>query len=864
MSRILLLMGVVVVSACQKGVATVSRTVVYDTGMAGDELDADATSPLDEEGESPIDTGTSPQDSGSDDTASGSDDTASVDTASGSDDTASADTASGSDDTATVDTAVEDEGELDTGMIDTGGPVVEPEDSGVSDPTDSADSGGDVDGTDLGSDDDADAGLDDGTDVDSDDGTDVDSDDDPGADSDGDGGVVVDDGPGIGDIFVTEIMANPDSVSDLDGEWFELYNPGATPFSLRGCRFSSDDGDEFTVDEDVTIPPWGRLVFGVNADETENGGAAVDYAYNRLGFDLDNGADRIRIENAAGIVVSSVAYTDEWEQEAGYSMQLDSSVHYIGAASEGSNWCVSGNPMSGGDFGTPHTPNELCGVVDHDGDGFIPATGDCDDDDAAVGPGQPERWDGVDNNCDGLVDNFSESTATTHIEGRDSDFLGWYSALSTGDITGDGRTDLLAGGSWVLTGGDGGIWMLDGQYASDWSGSIADWSTAVIEGSDDSSYFATMSPRMGDQNSDGADDVLVLGTDGFYPSALYGVYAGSLFYGGSDLTGSWVESEADVLFEASVATYWYVTALADVDFDADGHDDIFLGNYFASALSRGDVFFFSGDDLVSDSIVDVVDDAGWHVQGNAAGDFLGYSLAAADMNDDGHVDLISGAAAESYDGVERAGCVYMMPGGPIDSGSGATVAVSSAASFKVCGNEPHARLGRHAAAQLFDVNGDDTQDLVLSASGADSGGSEGNGKAFIFFNDGELSGTTTVADADVTLSGGASDYFGYAMHHGDFDGDGENELAVGAPDTDSYDDALEGPGEVFLYRTSTLAMGGSIAPSSADLRLTGAGFSGFGSAINSADFDGNGIDELIVASHRWNVEMGRVSLFSLN
>jgi hypothetical protein len=491
-------------------------------------------------------------------------------------------------------------------------------------------------------------------------------------------------------------------------------------------------------------------------------------------------------------------------------------------------------------------------------------TGDCDDDDAAVSPGQPERWDGVDNNCDGLVDNFSESTATAHLEGRDSDFLGWYASLSTGDITGDGQADLLAGGSWVLTGGDGGIWMLDGQHASDWSGHIADWSTAVIEGSSDSSYFGTMSPRMGDQDADGIDDVLVMGTDGFYPSALYGVYAGSLFYGGEELEGSWQESDADVLFEASVATYWYVTALADVDFDADGHDDVFFGNYFASGLSRGDVFFFSGDDLGSGAILDVVDDADWHVQGNTAGDFLGYSLAAADMDDDGHMDLVSGAAAESYDGVERAGCVYLMPGGAIDTGVGSTVAASAAASFKVCGIEPHARLGRHAAAQLFDVDGDDAQDIVVSAPGADSGGSEGNGKAFVFFNDGGFSGTTTVADADVILNGGESDYFGYALHHGDFDGDGEKELAVGAPDSDSYDDPLEDAGEVFLYRSSTLAMGGSIASSSADLRITGSGFSGFGSAINSADFDENGVHELMVSAHRWNLEMGRISLFSLN
>ena len=46
--------------------------------------------------------------------------------------------------------------------------------------------------------------------------------------------------------------------------------------------------------------------------------------------------------------------------------------------------------------------------------------------------------------------------------------------------------------------------------------------------------------------------------------------------------------------------------------------------------------------------------------------------------------------------------------------------------------------------------------------------------------------------------------------------------------------------------------------------VAGSGLSGFGTTIRSADLDDNGVEELMVASHRWNDGMGRVSIFALD
>ena len=58
--------------------------------------------------------------------------------------------------------------------------------------------------------------------------------------------------------------------------------------------------------------------------------------------------------------------------------------------------------------------------VDADGDG-VPASEDCDDNDASVSPSAQELCDGLDNNCDGLTDGADALDAETYYQDRDGD-----------------------------------------------------------------------------------------------------------------------------------------------------------------------------------------------------------------------------------------------------------------------------------------------------------------------------------------------------------------------------------------------------------------------------------------------------------
>ena len=66
--------------------------------------------------------------------------------------------------------------------------------------------------------------------------------------------------------------------------------------------------------------------------------------------------------------------------------------------------------------------DELTYHTDADGDGFTDT--DCDDSDASVYPGATETCDGVDNNCNGTIDEASAVDALTWYEDADGDGYG--------------------------------------------------------------------------------------------------------------------------------------------------------------------------------------------------------------------------------------------------------------------------------------------------------------------------------------------------------------------------------------------------------------------------------------------------------
>jgi hypothetical protein len=208
---------------------------------------------------------------------------------------------------------------------------------------------------------------------------------------------------GPGDLVLTEALLDPSAVADTVGEWFEVYNPGATPIDLAGLVVRDHGTDQFLVGA-LTVEAGGYVVIGASTDVAVNGGAAVDHAWSS--FVLGNGADELVLE-AGGVVVDEIVWDGGpvWPSTGGRAMSLTPTATSAVANDAGGAWCAASTVYGAGDRGTPGAANPACAGppplgVDVDGDGSD-ASVDCDDRDRRTRPGAAEVCDGLDNDCSG-------------------------------------------------------------------------------------------------------------------------------------------------------------------------------------------------------------------------------------------------------------------------------------------------------------------------------------------------------------------------------------------------------------------------------------------------------------------------------
>ncbi len=153
-----------------------------------------------------------------------------------------------------------------------------------------------------------------------------------------------------GDLIISEVMANPDAVSDANGEWFELYNLTGNSLNLNGLVLS-DNGTDYHEIGDLVIEPFGYLVLGRNSDSNTNGNYIADYEYSS--FILGNLDDEIIISNA-GLEIVRLEYFKGFAV-AGGSQELSGMVSF---PLDNTDYTYSRSIFGNGDFGTPGQPGD--------------------------------------------------------------------------------------------------------------------------------------------------------------------------------------------------------------------------------------------------------------------------------------------------------------------------------------------------------------------------------------------------------------------------------------------------------------------------------------------------------------------------
>jgi len=301
-----------------------------------------------------------------------------------------------------------------------------------------------------------------------------------------------------------------------------------------------------------------------------------------------------------------------------------------------------------------------------------------------------------------------------------------------------------------------------------------------------------------------------------------------------------LQTSFDASFYSTTSTSNFGSGVLLEDLDDDGYLDLIVSSPTGNVGYAGYVHvYFGGPVPWSGRYPDSERaDLEWEPEGLPRDDSrFGIAIASGDLDDDGYSDVIIGMPQYNSGNPGRA-FIYW----------GGTRSQMAAEPYTIIHGYLNTKFG--SAASTGDINGDGFEDMAISAPFANSGPDSARfqaGRVHVWY--GPLSRSTLAATSSPLKIEGraAGDLLAATLHFGDIDGDGRDEIIMGSP--------TASPGTISRQGAVFIVNGSSSLPSTVDLltmdcvRIDGEWpYDAFGSAISTADVDGDGRSEFIASS----------------
>ncbi len=363
----------------------------------------------------------------------------------------------------------------------------------------------------------------------------------------------------------------------------------------------------------------------------------------------------------------------------------------------------------------------------------------------------------------------------------------------------------------------------------------------TLYGVDTGDFSGRAVSGIGDINGDGYDDVLIGALNsGGAGNATAGAGEGYVVFGKPDWSGTPAlelstlnGTNGFILYGTDVADFAGGAVAAGGDVNGDGFNDLLISAYRADGAGNAKsnsgetyVVFGKSNWTATVNLSSLNGTNGVTLLGIDAGDFAGKALSAAgDVNGDGFGDILIGApggdgASNAKDSSGESYVVF----GKADWSATATVSLSTlngTTGFTLFGVDVDDQAGR-AVGSAGDVNGDGFSDIIIGAPISDGATNLTSlaGESYVVFGKANWSTTPTVSLSSLNGTTGFTlfgidreDASGTSVNGaGDVNGDGFDDIIIGAPVADGVANVLESDaGESYVVFgkatwTATLAL----------------------------------------------------------